>query len=163
MRPPCSFQTYSPCTVTASPTATAARRPMSTLLSMSTVCVAEERAARGGAREGDAVRHGAGRRDGEALRTDAEADVLPDREGRLARPADRRAMRAERHRDRTVGELRHAGRHEVDRANEVREERRARVVVDLPWIAGLLDPPLVHHRDPVRERERLLLIVRHVH
>src|SRR2546428_408247 len=39
MSPPCSFQTYSPCTITASPGATGTRRPILTLLSTSRVWV----------------------------------------------------------------------------------------------------------------------------
>ena len=37
------------------------------------------------------------------------------------------------------------------------------MVVDLPRRTGLLDLARVHHRDPVRERQRLVLVVRDVH
>jgi hypothetical protein len=51
----------------------------------------------------------------------------------------------------------------VQRADEVRDEGRGRTLVDLPRACDLLDPPAVHHRDPVGHRERLFLVVRHVH
>ena len=36
------------------------------------------------------------------------------------------------------------------------------MVVDLPRRSGLLDLARIHHSDPVRQRERLLLVVRHI-
>ena len=50
----------------------------------------------------------------------------------------------------------------VERADEVGHEGRARTVVDLARISGLLDAAAVHDRDPVGHRERLFLVVRHV-
>ena len=50
----------------------------------------------------------------------------------------------------------------VERADEVGDERRRRLLVDLARAADLLDPAAVHDRDPVGHRERLFLVVRHV-
>ena len=50
----------------------------------------------------------------------------------------------------------------VQRADEIGDERGARMVVDLARGAELLDLAAVHHGDPVAHRERLLLVVRHV-
>ena len=47
-------------------------------------------------------------------------------------------------------------------ANEVGDETRAREVVDVGRLIHLLDATVVHHRDPVRQRERFGLIVRHI-
>jgi hypothetical protein len=51
----------------------------------------------------------------------------------------------------------------VDVAEELVNERTRRMVVDLLRRAGLLDPPFVHHDDPVGQLERLLLVVGHEH
>ena len=47
----------------------------------------------------------------------------------------------------------------VERADERRDERGGREVVDLERRADLLDPALAHHHDPVGQLERLLLVV----
>ncbi len=39
------------------------------------------------------------------------------------------------------------------------DELAARVLVDLLWRPALGDAPIVHDRDPVRHRQRLLLVV----
>ena len=49
------------------------------------------------------------------------------------------------------------------RPDEVGDERRRRVAVDLQRRADLLDHALVHHDDAVGHRERLFLVVRHHH
>ena len=47
-------------------------------------------------------------------------------------------------------------------ADEVGDETRPREAVDLRRLVELLHAAVVHHRDPVRQRERLGLVVRHV-
>ena len=54
-------------------------------------------------------------------------------------------------------------REQVRRADEVRDEPGRRSLVELLRRAELLHPAGVHHRDPVAHRERLLLVVGHVH
>ena len=49
---------------------------------------------------------------------------------------------------------------DVDLADEIGDEGRRRVAVDLHRRADLLDHALVHDDDPVGDRERLLLVVR---
>ena len=56
----------------------------------------------------------------------------------------------------------HVGVQQVQRADERRHEPRRREVVDVGRSADLLDPAFAHHDDPVRQRERLLLVVRHI-
>ena len=56
----------------------------------------------------------------------------------------------------------HAAAHEVRDAEEVGDERRLRVLVDVARRTQLLDLPVGHHREAVRHRQRLLLVVRHV-
>ena len=53
-------------------------------------------------------------------------------------------------------------REQVALADEVGDEARARKAVDLRRLVELLDAAVVHHRDPMRQRERLGLVVRHV-
>ena len=48
---------------------------------------------------------------------------------------------------------------QVDVAEEVEHEGVGRMVVDLVRRPDLLDPPLVHHHDPVGHLQRLLLVV----
>ena len=48
---------------------------------------------------------------------------------------------------------------QIDVAEEVEDERRGRLIVDLVGRADLLDPPLVHHHDAVGHFERLFLVV----
>ena len=50
----------------------------------------------------------------------------------------------------------------IGRAEEGGDERRRRPAVQLLRRADLLEAPAAHHRDPVRDRQRLLLVVRHV-
>ena len=52
---------------------------------------------------------------------------------------------------------------QIDLADEVGDEARARALVDLGRRADLLDPALVHHGDAVAHRQRLFLVVRHEH
>ena len=52
---------------------------------------------------------------------------------------------------------------EVRHPQEARHERRGRTLVDVTRSGALLDPTVVHHRDPVAHRERLLLVVGDVH
>ena len=56
--------------------------------------------------------------------------------------------------------LRVGGVEEVGRADEGRDERRRRLLVDLLRRAELLDPALVEDGDPVAQGERLFLVVR---
>ena len=56
------------------------------------------------------------------------------------------------------GQLEH-----VERADEVRDERRGRMLVDLARAAYLLDLTAVHDGDPVGHRKRLVLVVGDVH
>ncbi len=51
----------------------------------------------------------------------------------------------------------------VERADEVRDERRGRMLVDLARAAYLLDLPAVHDCDAVGHRKRLVLVVGDVH
>ena len=51
----------------------------------------------------------------------------------------------------------------VDRADEAHHELVRRVLVEVARPADLLDPALVHHRDPVGDLHRLLLVVRDDH
>jgi hypothetical protein len=51
---------------------------------------------------------------------------------------------------------------QVAGTDEVGDEARRRKAVQARGLVDLLDPPLVHHGDPVRQRERLGLIVRHI-
>ena len=51
---------------------------------------------------------------------------------------------------------------EVGGADEVGHELVRRPLVDVARAADLLDAPFVHHRDLVRQRQRLALVVRHV-
>ena len=53
--------------------------------------------------------------------------------------------------------------HEVGHADETGHEGGRRALVDGLGVGHLLDQPAVHHRDAVRHRERLFLIVRDVH
>ncbi len=55
-----------------------------------------------------------------------------------------------------------ASRHQVRDADEPGDEGRRRPLVDALGLVDLLDLAAVHHRDPVRHRQRLLLVVRHV-
>ena len=57
---------------------------------------------------------------------------------------------------------RHRSRQQVAVADEVGDEPRRGQAVDPRGLVELLDAAAVHHRDPVRERERLGLVVRHV-
>ena len=57
-------------------------------------------------------------------------------------------------------QLAHRAPQQVLHAQEVRHEARARSFVEGLGGIDLLDPPLVHDRDPVREQERLVLVVR---
>src|SRR2546428_532514 len=50
----------------------------------------------------------------------------------------------------------------IARADEVRDERGRRPVVDVESVTDLLEDALVHDGDPVGHRERFLLVVRHV-
>src|SRR4051794_17732596 len=52
---------------------------------------------------------------------------------------------------------------EVRHTEEPRDEGGPRVLVELGSVAGLLDPALAHHRDPVGHGHGLLLVVRDVH
>src|SRR5437867_1838471 len=51
----------------------------------------------------------------------------------------------------------------IRRSDEVGDELAARPLVDFARRADLLDVALVHHRDRVRQGERLALVVGHVH
>jgi hypothetical protein len=57
-------------------------------------------------------------------------------------------------------DLAHGRRHEVRDPHEVRHERVRGAEVHLPRGADLVDAAGLHHRDPVGDRERLLLVVR---
>jgi hypothetical protein len=61
-----------------------------------------------------------------------------------------------------VGDLVHSQVEGVQRPNEVRYESRRRTLVDLSRPVDLLGDTFVHDCDPVRHRERLFLVVRHV-
>src|SRR5487761_885947 len=52
---------------------------------------------------------------------------------------------------------------QVGDADEPRDERGLRPLVHLGRLADLLNGPAVQHRDPVAHRQRLFLVVRHVH
>ena len=52
--------------------------------------------------------------------------------------------------------------HEVRHAEEVRDERGLRMLVDVARRTELLDSPARHHGEPVGHRQRLLLVVRDV-
>src|SRR5262245_28439200 len=48
----------------------------------------------------------------------------------------------------------------VDRADEPHHEFARRVLVEIAWFSGLLDPAFVHEHDAVGDVHRLLLVVR---
>src|SRR2546428_1860340 len=51
---------------------------------------------------------------------------------------------------------------QIARADEVGNEGRGRLVVDIEGIADLLEDASIHHRDPIGHGERLLLVVRDI-
>jgi len=75
------------------------------------------------------------------------------------------AVRHPQHVPRRGAELPGAGElpgDEVRRPEELRHERGGRALVELVGASALLHPAAVHHRDLVRHRHRLLLVVRDV-
>jgi hypothetical protein len=64
-----------------------------------------------------------------------------------------------RHGHPAVGRAFHGAVEQVDRADEIRREAAVRIFVDVGRRAGLHDPAAIHHRDPGRQRHRLLLVV----
>ena len=56
----------------------------------------------------------------------------------------------------------HRAGEEVALADEIGDEPGPREAVDLRRLVGLLDAAVVHHRNPVRQRQRFGLVVRHV-
>ena len=95
----------------------------------------------------------------------AERQLLrADREAHLAAGGD---VRRDRRRQRDARGQPHAvalGRRveQVRDADELGDERVGRALVDVLGVADLLELTLVHDRDRVRHRERLLLVVGHV-
>ena len=92
----------------------------------------------------------------------------PDHHLHLAARLDRALLRAER----AVADADGArvavgpdrlGGEQVRDAEEVGDEHRPRLLVDLARRARLLDGALAHHRDAVAHRERFLLVVRDEH
>jgi hypothetical protein len=49
----------------------------------------------------------------------------------------------------------------IDPADKPSDEWIFWTFVDLRWIANLHEAPLLHHRNPIRHRQRFCLIVRH--
>ena len=50
---------------------------------------------------------------------------------------------------------------QVRAPDEIRNEQRLRIAVKILRLADLFDQPAIHHHDAIRERHRLLLVVRH--
>ena len=87
----------------------------------------------------------------------------PDREANHARRARVSLRRAQRHAaDVHAAIAEHARPHEIRDAEEVGDEGRLRMLVDVTRRAELLHPAARHHGEPVGHRQRLLLVVRHV-
>ena len=110
---------------------------------------------------------------GEAVLVRSGLQLLAD--GDLLRPQRQRALGAGRHavdlqrvdfaqpgdaqaQARRI-RAQHLGVEDVAGADEVRHEAVLRKAVDLGRLVELLDLALVHHRDPVRQRQRFLLVV----
>ena len=98
------------------------------------------------------------RLDADALGPDHRLDLAARARSRPARrgTCGRRSRRTQRV---AVGPDR-LGAEQVRDAQEVGDEQRRRLLVDLARRAGLLDAAAVHHGDAVAHRERLLLVVR---
>ncbi len=62
-----------------------------------------------------------------------------------------------------VGDLGDCALQEIGRADEIGDEAVRRSLIQLHRPAGLLDPTVAHDDDRVAHRQRLLLIVGHVH
>src|SRR4051794_8751831 len=91
------------------------------------------------------------RHDRDVPRPDAATDLGRD----VVRGAELKLRDAVLHRvDLELEQVRHA--------HEARHEPGSGFVVDLVWRPHLEHPALVHHRDPVAHRERLVLVVRDV-
>ena len=93
----------------------------------------------------------------------APGPVRRTRSGRIAMvpPPDRRPRRRQPDALRDKCAVAPLAFEQIDLADEVGNEARARAIVDLARRADLLDPAGVHHGDAVRHRHRLLLIVGH--
>jgi hypothetical protein len=120
--------------------------------------------------QGDPARHrvgagrgrsrGSGGGDADVLRADREHAAVgrgrPGADGleRAERGVDHEAVAPPRH---------HPARQQVVGPHEVRDEAGARPLVQLLRHADLEHVPVLHHRDAVGERQRLLLVVGHVH
>src|SRR6266508_3783291 len=101
---------------------------------------------------------------GRARRSVADLDVLGSQDEVRARADDEVVRRRAGHRtaERAHAVGRHLRRDERADADEVRHEARARRAIDLARAPLLLEASISHDRDPVREEERLDLVVRDV-
>ena len=93
--------------------------------------------------------------------------LRPDRQFRrtLRRAAmrQRQQQRAQPHRGHLALQPLDHHRHDVGVADEVGDEMAVRLLVQSARRAVLRDPRHAHHHDAVGDRQRLLLVVRHVH
>ena len=62
----------------------------------------------------------------------------------------------------SLSALSHRAGHQIGDTDEARDEGRVGAVIDLLRIGDLLDMALVHHRDPIGHRQRLLLVMGYV-
>ena len=117
------------------------------------ICPGERGARRGRRRRDRRTRSG---------RTSTAPRRRPPRPAGAACAATRPDPR-DRHLRLALAEALHPSREDVGRADELHHEAVGGVTVDLRRRADLQDPAPVHHRDAVRHRQRLVLVVGHVH
>ena len=86
----------------------------------------------------------------------------PARGERRVRRDPHRSQAGDIHGDDALGVGSDRSREQVALADEVGDEPRPRKAVDSRRLVQLLDAAGVHHRDPMRQRERFGLVVRHV-
>ncbi len=60
-------------------------------------------------------------------------------------------------------EGRHAAGQIIGHTDEICDKEGSRRFIDFRWRADLQDTPLVQDGDPIRHRERFLLVMRHIH
>jgi len=61
--------------------------------------------------------------------------------------------------DRSIGGFEHPGGEEVRFPDKIGNEASSRLLVDTAGVANLEQPPLIHHRHPVRHLKGLFLVV----
>ena len=96
----------------------------------------------------------------QALRARRQSDLVANRGDPATNRADCRAFAIGNHH--TIFHAPHDARQKIRFADERGDKAIARSVVQILRGADLRDQSFVHHRDPVRHRQRLLLIVRDI-